>query len=88
MRYRLSYAEVDDDQQSRSNRYLFVGSNQRQEIFMTLTNLRRDTEYSVQASVGFQYIFSLCFGYIEGPLSQAFTFRTNATSECFVSETI
>ena len=50
---------------------------------MTPTNLRRDTEYSVQLSVDYQYSTypRFCYSYITGPLSDKLIVRTNATGK-------
>lgn len=84
IRYRISYAESGVEDVFQRNSYFFPDSigERDDETIMVLTNLKRDTEYSLQMGVDFRYSRTiLCFSYIIGSLSQPLLFRTNATSK-------
>ncbi|XP_064388769.1 uncharacterized protein LOC135336822 isoform X2 [Halichondria panicea] len=81
IRYRISYAESGVEDVFQRNSYFFPDSigERDDETIMVLTNLKRDTEYSLQMGVDFRYSRTICFSYIIGSLSQPLLFRTNAT---------
>ena len=79
IRYRLSY--TDDNGITRNSYYFPSRFNRDRVITRVLTNLRRDTEYSVQLGVDYRYSTRICPFYIVGPLSNKLIVQTNATSK-------
>ncbi len=89
VRYRLSYKPTGDDNAFLLNSYFFPRSisSIQEDVIMFLTNLQRNTEYSVQVGVDFRYSRTICFSYVVGPLSTPFIFRTNETRKLMTNLT-
>lgn len=63
-----------------SYRYHYPSSNNNTRVVVTITNLLRDTEYSIQIRAQY-YLRGICSSYISGQLSDLVVYRTNETGK-------
>ena len=77
-----SYQVVYNQTSSGSTFYRYIYSyNETDSVIVTLTNLLRDTEYSIQVRARSNY-YPFCYQSTSGSLSVPVFFTTNETGEC------
>lgn len=77
LQYQIAYNQTS----GRSTYYrYYYSTNETDFIIVTLNNLLRDTEYSIQVAVQYNYQ-PHCYTYSYGPLSDPVFFKTNETGE-------